>query len=60
MVGTRHCQTETSAQWAVEEAGSRCDLSVALDDPAAYQDIQQQGTAQPDYLMWIKLPQLLH
>lgn len=33
-------------------AGSFVDISVALNDPAAYQDIEQEGDAQPDYLMW--------
>ena len=28
------------------------DVSVALGDPAMFQDIAQQGDAQPDYLMW--------
>lgn len=34
------------------EAGSFVDISIALDDPAAYQDIEREGDAQPDYLMW--------
>lgn len=34
------------------EAGSFVDISLALDDPAAYQDIEREGDAQPDYLMW--------
>ena len=34
------------------EAGSFVDISIALDDPAAYQDIEREGEAQPDYLMW--------
>lgn len=33
-------------------AGSFVDISLALNDPAAYQDIEQEGDAQPDYLMW--------
>ena len=33
-------------------AGSFVDISIALNDPAAYQDIDQEGNAQPDYLMW--------
>lgn len=33
-------------------AGAFADVSVALDDPAAYQDIDQEGETQPDYLMW--------
>jgi hypothetical protein len=33
-------------------AGSFVDISIALNDPAAYQGIQQDGDAQPDYLMW--------
>ena len=33
-------------------AGSFADISLALDDPAAYQGIQQDGDAQPDFLMW--------
>lgn len=33
-------------------AGSFVDVSIALNDPAAYQDIEQEGDAQPDYLMW--------
>jgi hypothetical protein len=33
------------------EAGSFVDISIALDDPAAYQDIEREGGAQPDYLM---------
>jgi hypothetical protein len=28
------------------------DVSVALGEPTLYQDIQQQGSAEPDYLMW--------
>src|SRR3989442_13166029 len=28
------------------------DISIALNDPAAFQDIERQGEAQPDYLMW--------
>ena len=34
------------------EAGSFVDISIALNDPAAYQDIEREGDAQPDYLMW--------
>ena len=34
------------------DAGSFVDISIALDDPAAYQDIERDGDAQPDYLMW--------
>src|SRR5262249_22662539 len=34
------------------QASSFVDVSVALDDPDAYQNIEQQGSAQPDYLMW--------
>jgi hypothetical protein len=33
-------------------AGSFVDISIALNDPAAYQGLQQDGDAQPDYLMW--------
>lgn len=33
-------------------AGSFVDISIALDDPAAYQDIEREGDPQPDYLMW--------
>jgi hypothetical protein len=33
-------------------AGSFVDVSVALGDPAAYQDIELEGKTQPDYLMW--------
>ena len=33
-------------------AGSFADISLALNDPAAYQGIQQNGDAQPDFLMW--------
>src|SRR3989442_828051 len=33
-------------------ASSFVDISIALNDPAAYQGIQQDGDAQPDYLMW--------
>jgi hypothetical protein len=33
-------------------AGSFADISLALNDPAAYQGIQQDGDAQPDFLMW--------
>ena len=34
------------------DAGSFVDISIALDDPAAYQEIEREGDAQPDYLMW--------
>ena len=34
------------------DAGSFVDISIALDDPAAYQDIEREGDTQPDYLMW--------
>ena len=33
-------------------AGSFVDISIALNDPAAYQGIEHEGDAQPDYLMW--------
>ena len=33
-------------------ASSFADVSKALDDPTVHQDVQQVGTAQPDYLMW--------
>jgi hypothetical protein len=33
-------------------AGSFVDISIALNDPTAYQDIEREGDAQPDYLMW--------
>jgi hypothetical protein len=33
-------------------AGSFVDISIALNDPAAYQGIERDGDAQPDYLMW--------
>lgn len=33
-------------------APSFVDVSLALNDPAVYQDIAQIGEAQPDYLMW--------
>lgn len=33
-------------------AGAFVDISVALDDPGAYQGIDREGSAQPDYLMW--------
>jgi hypothetical protein len=33
-------------------AGSFVDISIALNDPAAYQGIEQEGEPQPDYLMW--------
>lgn len=33
------------------------DVSVALDDPAVYQNVRQAGEAQPDYLMWGEDPQ---
>jgi hypothetical protein len=34
------------------DAGSFVDISIALDDPAAYQNIEREGDAQPDYLIW--------
>jgi hypothetical protein len=34
------------------QTDSFSDVSVALGDPAMFQDIVQQGGAQPDYLMW--------
>jgi hypothetical protein len=34
------------------EASSFVDVSIALNDPAVYQDIEHRGKAQPDYLMW--------
>jgi hypothetical protein len=34
------------------EAGAFVDVSIALNDPAAYQGIEREGDAQPDYLMW--------
>jgi hypothetical protein len=34
------------------ETDSFSDVSVALGDPAMFQNIVQQGEAQPDYLMW--------
>jgi hypothetical protein len=37
-------------------AGSFVDVSIALDDPAAYQGIEREGEAQPDYLMWADEP----
>ena len=33
-------------------AASFVDISVALGDPGAYQEIEHEGEAQPDYLMW--------
>ncbi len=33
-------------------ASSFVDISIALNDPTAFQDIERQGEAQPDYLMW--------
>lgn len=38
-------------------APSFVDVSVALDDPAVYQDVQQMASPQPDYLMWGEPPQ---
>ena len=38
-------------------AGEFVDVSVALNDPGVYQDIQQVGETQPDYLMWAEQPQ---
>jgi hypothetical protein len=38
-------------------APSFVDVSVALNDPNVYQNIQQIGDAQPDYLMWGADPQ---
>jgi hypothetical protein len=32
--------------------GSFVDISIALNDPVAYQGLQQDGDARPDYLMW--------
>jgi hypothetical protein len=37
-------------------AGEFVDISIALDDPQIYQNIQQRGRTQPDYLMWSELP----
>jgi hypothetical protein len=34
------------------ETDAFSDVSVALGDPVAFQDIVQEGEAQPDYLMW--------
>jgi hypothetical protein len=34
------------------DVASFVDVSIALDDPVAYQDIEHEGDAQPDYLMW--------
>jgi hypothetical protein len=34
------------------ETDAFSDVSVALGDPVAFQDIAQEGEAQPDYLMW--------
>jgi hypothetical protein len=33
-------------------APSFADVSLALNDPAVYQDVEQIGEAEPDYLMW--------
>lgn len=33
-------------------AGSFVDISIALNDPTRFQDIELEGDAQPDYLMW--------
>jgi hypothetical protein len=38
-------------------APSFVDVSVALNDPNVYQNVQQVGEAQPDYLMWGTDPQ---
>ena len=37
-------------------AGQFVDISKALKDPQAYQAIQQNGRAQPDYLIWSAFP----
>jgi hypothetical protein len=34
------------------DAGQFVDISIALDDPKIYQDIQQGRKTQPDYLVW--------
>jgi hypothetical protein len=38
-------------------APSFVDVSVALNDPSVYQNVQQTAEAQPDYLMWGSDPQ---
>ena len=38
------------------DAGSSVDVSAALKDANLYQDVRQNGTAQPDYLMWNPAP----
>jgi hypothetical protein len=38
------------------DAGQFVDISKALQDPQVYQGIQQQGRAQPDYLIWGETP----
>ena len=38
-------------------ASSSVDVSVALNDPAVYQGVQQAGETQPDYLMWGEDPE---
>lgn len=57
-----HQKTLLSDEFGVAMAGllleqrfnapSAVDISVALNDPSVYQDIDQVGTTQPDYLMW--------
>ncbi|MGH9685536.1 MAG: hypothetical protein ACRD5K_00400 [Candidatus Acidiferrales bacterium] len=38
------------------DSPSFVDVSIALDDPTIYQNLQQVGGAQPDYLMWGEQP----
>jgi len=38
------------------QADQAIDVSVALRNPGQYQNVSQNGTAQPDYLMWSSLP----
>lgn len=40
------------------DAGSSVDVSAALEDANLYQDVRQNGTAQPDYLMWNPAPSM--
>jgi hypothetical protein len=37
-------------------AGHFVDISKALQDPQSFQEIQQEGRAQPDYLIWDEAP----
>jgi hypothetical protein len=37
-------------------SGQFVDISKALQDPQTYQEIQQEGRAQPDYLIWGEAP----